>query len=141
MAAADKFAAIMREYAKAVRENAAEGVRITALAVDQTVVTATPIDTGQARLNWLVGVNRIPTEVKDAPESPAEGTNRALSRARRMLKKLKPGASVAISNGVHYIHELNNGKSRQAPANFVEKAVQTGKQAAKAVRLLRRKHL
>ena len=81
----------------------------------------TPIDTGWARSNW------IPTVI-----SPAEGTvgsresvtygaqNAGIASLAGYMSSMGP---IYITNRVPYLPRLNNGSSSQAPARFVEAAV------------------
>lgn len=47
------------------------------------------------------------------------------------------GHSIYISNSLPYISALNHGHSGQAPAGFVELAVQAGSQVASNAKLLK----
>lgn len=93
----------------------------TAVAVQQTVVLATPVDTGRARGNWQLNVgSRITDEIERLDQGGsatiAENATKAVTR--------REGQNIFISNNVNYIGFLNEGSSAQAPAGFVEMAVQ-----------------
>lgn len=70
-----------------------EYVEKTTLDVQRDLILATPVDEGTARRGW----------VATTPTKPFE-----------------PGA---VENNVEYIGKLNDGHSKQAPANFVENVV------------------
>ena len=98
-------------------------VKQVALVVDQTVVLATPVDTGRARANWLVSVDGPNNSEVDAVDPTGSS---ALAQGRSVISGRTPGQSVYVTNNVDYIGFLNAGSSAQAPAGFVEEAVQAG---------------
>ncbi|MCK5131697.1 MAG: hypothetical protein KAR40_06040 [Candidatus Sabulitectum sp.] len=121
-------------------------VKLVALAVDQTIVLATPVDTGAARSNWVVSVDSPKSGIID-PYSPIEqGTDpskigesanasRALDQGKGVIQARPPGHNLYITNNLDYIEDLNNGKSAQAPASFVQLAIQQGIAAVKGAKL------
>lgn len=120
-------------------------VRATALAVDQAVVLATPVDKGRARSNWLVELD-APARTTIEAYSPGQkgstseaNTAAALAQGRATVAAYdgNRNKSIAISNNLSYIDALNNGKSQQAPAGFVDKAVQVALKEVRRARLLR----
>lgn len=107
-------------------------VRKVALAVDSTIVLATPVDTGQARSNWQVTLDQAASGTIP-PYSPGKGgstaqdnTQEAIDQGKRVIDARTYGHDIHITNNLDYIDELNNGKSAQAPAGFVEEAVLAG---------------
>lgn len=121
-------------------------VRTAALVVDQVVVLSTPVDTGRARSNWLVSVG-VPRGGVIEPYAPGNklglGENKnaqgALDQARRAVAVRPEGIPVFIVNNVDYMGLLNNGSSRQAPANFVEIGVERAIGAIQASRIFVRR--
>jgi len=123
MATLGQFARNMRARAKSVTTEVRELKRVVAANVLQGVVTATPIDTGQARYNWNVAFN--------APDYSTDMTG-FRTYMRRTDWALKMSASVMtlaranerdviyISNALPYIQRLNEGWSSQAPAGYVK---------------------
>ena len=117
-------------------------VKQVALSVDQTLVLATPVDTGKARSNWRVGVGNSPSTQLE-PFSPGEklgigeGANAraAIEAGKATIETRKPGQTIYINNNVPYIGKLNEGSSAQAPAMFVEQAVEAGVRVVQNVRL------
>lgn len=121
-------------------------VRTAALVVDQVVVLATPVDTGRARSNWLVSVG-VPRGEVIEPYSPgnklglgeSDNANAALNQARAAVAIRPEGLPIFIVNNVDYIGLLNNGSSKQAPANFVEIGVEQAIGAIRASRIFVRR--
>lgn len=105
-------------------------VRKTALAVDQTLVMSTPVDTGRARSNWVVQIGSAPDGEIDAyapgekGTTGAENTQAAINQAEAAISRYSGGAGeIHITNNLPYIQRLNDGYSHQAPAGFVEEAI------------------
>lgn len=139
MADLRSFADRMRKRAKGVEDNADKLVRTVALAVDATVVMATPVDEGRARSNWQVALDGPATGTIE-PYSPGregstggENSRAAIEQGKQAIAGYKGGSSSAIhiTNNLPYIKRLNDGWSAQAPAGFVEQAVLTGVDAVK----------
>lgn len=126
-----------------VNRNANLLVRRVALVADQALVLGTPVDEGRARSNWLVSVGQPRRDVIE-PYSPGkglgigEGSNAqgAINQARAAIAGQKDGQAIYISNNLPYIEPLNNGSSAQAPAGFVEMAINKAVQVANQGRLL-----
>lgn len=145
MASLKNFAKRMRLRAKQIELGLDKAVKKVALAVDQTVVLATPVDTGRARSNWLVGLG-APVRRTVGSHSPGKhlgigesaNASASIGLASGTINARKPGQDIYISNNLEYINELNNGSSRQAPKNFVEKAAQVGAMVVKGVKILGR---
>jgi len=117
--------------AKVLPGNAAKLQRKVALAIDQNIVLATPVDTGRARSNWIVKSGAPSTSLGDAYIEGEEGStaganaNAALAQARAAILLHRVGP-IHITNNLPYIAVLNDGSSDQAPKNFVENGVRTG---------------
>lgn len=116
-----EFSADLDKFAKRMNQDVVDLTRRVALEVLQEVTTETPVDTGRARGNWFVGLNRVSEEVDEAA-SDSSGS-KTVARGRRRLSRLKPGVRVFISNNVKYIRRLNDGYSAQAGKFFVQSAV------------------
>ena len=128
-----------------VAEGADALTRKVALAADQAVVSGTPVDTGRARSNWIVELN-APRRATVEPYSPGTGgstaganTTAALEQGRAVISTYNGlrDSAIAISNNLPYIGRLNEGSSAQAPAGFVQKAVQSGVREVRKARLVR----
>lgn len=135
----------MRELGKRVDRNVPKLLRRVGLAVDQAVVTATPVDTGRARSNWRVSVN---SPLEDTVEAYVPGmkgstgganTGAALAQGVAAVSRVDSGRDVIyISNNLPYIGRLNDGHSAQAPAGYVQTAIGAATSTARVARLLER---
>lgn len=124
--------------------NVDKTVRMAALAADQAVVLGTPVDKGRARSNWIVSLG-APSRTTIEPYVPGEAGSTGSANAQAALAQgsttiggydgLIHGA-IAISNNLPYIEKLNQGHSAQAPAGFVQKAVQSAVRAVKQARII-----
>lgn len=108
-------------------------------AVSYEVIDRTPVDTGEARSNWLPSLG-VPIRGTIAPYTPypkgSKGNGRGVGeranaqaaklRVDGALKARQPGQTFIVQNNVEHIGLLNAGSSAQAPALFVELAVQAG---------------
>lgn len=144
MATLAQFARRMRQLGRNVEENAPRATRRVALAVLQTVVTSTPVDTGRARSNWVVSSSGVPRRSERDAFSPGEGGSTAeqnsevaISVGGQEIDRYRGQVGITISNNLPYIEALNDGSSAQAPAGFVETAVQVGRSVARRQRVLR----
>lgn len=123
MAQMSDLKGILNKAGNSVAANADRLVRRCALATDAAVVIATPVDTGRARSNWQVELGQAATGTVDALDKSGQG---AISQGKRVIDGYKSGSTLNITNNLPYIERLNDGWSAQAPAGFVEKAVQIG---------------
>ena len=138
-----QFTKRLDDISEQVELNTAEEVRELALRVDSKVVLETPVDEGRARANWITSLNRAsnetvePTGGQDA-EPPGGGPNaqKSIDQGLAVAAQYQFGQSIFISNNLPYIVKLNEGSSTQAPAGFVEAAVQDGVQAFRKARIL-----
>jgi len=122
----------MRRHGRRVEENANALKRKAALAVDATVVLATPVDTGRARSNWQASLGAPATGTREA-YSPGTGgatgganAAAAQEQAKAVIARSQPEQAIHITNNLPYIGRLNEGWSAQAPAGFVQTAVLRG---------------
>lgn len=131
----DDLEGIIKTISSDIENNASKSVRAVALAVDKHIVLATPVDTGRARANWQVGVNQ---EKTDIVESTDKSGMQSISKGSSDIAKAKsPNDVIYITNNLPYIQRLNEGHSSQAPAGFVDKAVQAGDQELKKISLVK----
>lgn len=129
-----RFARRIQGIARSLEPRLAVTSSEAALRVLSVVVPATPVDTGRARGNWQTSLN-----------SPANGESglldqtgqTALARGRAAVAGKQYGQPIYIVNNAPYIALLNAGSSKQAPANFVEIAIQTALAGIRNVRIIR----
>lgn len=114
-----------------VRTVASQMVRRVAFAVDKAVVMASPVDTGRFRANWQVTVGAPATgTVKHVPgmKGSTAGVNaaKAMEQIMPLMQTYQLGQPIYIVNNLVYGPRLNDGHSKQAPENFVQKAIRAG---------------
>lgn len=101
-------------------------------ALMQALAIETPVDTGFARAGWTPEIGSpfsgslVPPDDKaEARTRASERRSRNFARAAEILSRYRLGMGrVFISNPVIYILALNAGSSAQAPAAFVERAIE-----------------
>jgi hypothetical protein len=99
----------------------------TSLEVLRQVSQQTPVDTGRARSNWFMGINA-------AERKTTEDTSGAnVGQAEGVMLTIKGADTVFVSNNLPYIERLNDGYSKQAPANFVEGAAQIARRKVEEI--------
>lgn len=132
----------IRNVAVKVEAGVERTIRKCALAIDQAIVMATPVDTGRARANWIVSISSPTGRINPAsPEgeagsSGAANAQAALNQAAEAIGKYKlSDGSIFIQNNLPYIKRLNEGWSAQAPEGLVERGVQAGVNAIKSARI------
>lgn len=134
MAGLEDFAKRMNRIAVQVESNVEQAVRDCAKAVTKSVVENTPVDTGRARSNWVVQLDapfsgQLPAHVPGASGSSAEANSlAAIDRGLAVIDRyyVERNNSIHITNNLPYIGALNDGHSKQAPADFVRTAVIDG---------------
>lgn len=104
------------------------------------VVTTTPIDTGQARFNWNVGLN-APNHNTDMTGFSTYGRradwSSKMSTSVAAIMRAGPQDTIYISNALHYIGKLNNGGSKQAPKDYVRIAALLAARSVAGHKILR----
>ena len=124
---------------KEIEKNAGRAVRVAALAVDQGVVLATPVDLGRARANWVVSLGFPVLSNVDFNQGGDAAAQKALSQGAVIIASYRLGLGpVYISNGVPYILALEQGSSRQAPSGMLAQGLASGVAAIRGLRLLGR---
>ncbi len=87
-----------------------------ALRIDNRLVLETPVDTGEARINWIVSDGAQKTTHLDFGGSAQS----AISAAKIEIDAAKAFTYLYIQNNAPHIERLNEGWSQQAPAGFVD---------------------
>ena len=132
MASLKVFTKRIRRRARQVETGASRILRVTALTVNQTVILATPVDTGHARANWQIGIDAPITEEIDEDD---EGGLTTVARNASIIRSATPRKAIVLSNNVPYINLLNEGSSSQAPAQFVQLAILDAINAVKKIKV------
>lgn len=135
MATPNEFSKRIGQLATGVSENADKLVKKVAMAIDQTVVLATPVDTGRARANWIASLDVASSTVTTSTDKSGR---QAIAAARATINGYDgdTNAEVHITNNLDYIGPLNDGSSAQAPRGFIRTAVRAGAAAVKGAKLL-----
>ncbi len=142
MASLQEFSRRIKVRAAKVVTNTDKLVRSVALAADQAIVSGTPVDTGRARSNWIVQLDSASDSVIEAYAPGKKGvtaaanTQAAIDQGEAVIHNYQSGKEIHITNNLPYIQELNDGSSKQAPANFVESAVQAAVAKINAARII-----
>ncbi len=108
-----------------LRKHVATAAKSLALEIDRQLRLATPVDTGHARRNWIPSVGEPNATIAGDEGAHSQGISAVLSY------ELGKGA-LWVANVVPYIRRLNYGHSQQAPAGFVERAIDIALQTVKA---------
>lgn len=134
-------------YASRVEANSVRVKKEAALAALKFVVHSTPVDTGEAISNWLVGIGAprgetIRPHVPGDLGSTREANERATIQAGELVlatirARGSQRDSIYISSALPYIAELNRGYSPQADPNFVELAMAAARDVIRKCTLLR----
>lgn len=127
-----EFSRQLRAFNKTVKDDAEKLIRTVALTLEEELVLRTPIDTSRARTNWQLTVGSKPSSEVPFTEgsrgsTASEAYTAAMNAAVKAAAEIKLGKPTYVSNCVHYIVDLNDGTSRQAPRNFVSHAVDVAK--------------
>jgi len=94
--------------------------RRISLGVLSRLVLASPVDTGRFRGNWQVEIGHDPTAALDTVDKSGKGT---VAKGSAVIAGAPPFRLVIIANNLSYGPKLNDGHSKQAPAGFVEAAI------------------
>ncbi len=125
----DQFAAEQRRRARAVGVNFERIFRQTVLAVGGAAIQATPVKSGHARNNWLTTTG---APGQGTPNAPDRTGSAATTQLTNTGVAVKVDETAYVTNNVPYIGRLNAGHSKQAPAGFIEKAVEAGRATVRA---------
>lgn len=108
----------LQEIAERVRQGELEARREIAFEVAYRIISRTPVDSGQARANWNVGLQRNDASTNSEPD-PSGQT--AIARAEETLARMSSNDTrVYITNALPYINRLEHGWSDQAPNGMVQ---------------------
>ena len=150
---------MLKKVRFSIEENADKELRRVALLFDQQVVQETPVDTGRAKGNWVVGINEPNREIPIGKTKSTKNTKRdgaaavntitdgqvkqiereQLTMARNKITNAGNVKSIVISNNLPYIGRLNDGYSEQAGKNFVGIALKGVLSAIKTIKLIKEK--
>ena len=87
----------------------------------------TPVDTGHARASWVPSVGAPSSALPDGTSS----ADHDAGVAKVLAYALGQGA-LWLANNAPYVNALNYGHSKQAPAGFIERAIDLALQTVEA---------
>ncbi len=116
---------------KIILDTVRDVVRVAQLRSLQAITSGTPVDTGFTRGGWTPTLQRpavqplVPPDNKTSARTAGAANLRAnRSRSAQIAASYQlQNGPVFLTNAVPYIEQLNEGSSAQAPAKFVEKAI------------------
>lgn len=85
----------------------------------------TPVDTSWARSNWVPSIGN-PFRGLAGSDDNIDNTLSEQGKAEVLTQYTLDRGAIYISNNVPYIRALNEGTSDQAPAAFIQAAVEKG---------------
>jgi hypothetical protein len=129
-----QFADRMRGYGERIIGNTDKLTQRIAIAVDEELVDATPIDTGKAKSNWVASLNSPIIGEEDSyypgkKRSTEEAVKAAAKQqARFVILRYKGNihSGIFIYNSAKHIRDLDRGTSNQAPRGFIKIATDKG---------------
>lgn len=133
----------IRQYGDTVEKQANVAKIKLATSIAHSVIELTPVDTGQARSNWLAKRNSPPSHTRrplvpgsQLGRSERANLNAAYGQIVGIFAQAKPGERLYLKNNLKYIARLNAGYSKQSPAGFVQMAVLNGLISLRNLKLL-----
>jgi hypothetical protein len=145
MAGLDDLARRLDRIALQVEGNVERTMKDCAHAVLRSVVESTPVDTGLARSNWTPELDRAFEGLFPA-RVPGQGGSTGDANAAAAIEAGTPtieafdihaNREIHITNNAPHIGALNDGHSKQAPADFVRTAVLEGLATVRGARILK----
>ena len=121
------FAADITTWVNKANGNVDAVIRKIAFDLGARVIMRTPVRTGRARGNWIMGIGSpvIRTREIEDNKTPAneQGKGNSISKTNMLgaMMDYDPQSqqSIFITNSVPYIGKLEYGSSQQAPAGMV----------------------
>jgi len=136
------FAKLMRQRRANLPGEVHKVVQNTAAVYLVTISDLTPVDTGAAVSNWQVGINSSPSGVL-RPHVPGnfrstalENLNATIRNGSNLIYASKAGDEIHIVNNIHYITELDQGSSGQAPSGMTSIAELTAMRVATSAKVV-----
>jgi len=91
-------------------------VKKVTIDVFREIVQRTPVDTGLARCNWLLGISYRPGDTTDTAVKSGQP---AINGAMMQLGSVAAGGVNYIVNNIGYVAFLEQGSSQQSPSGMV----------------------
>lgn len=113
------FADDIAKFAAKANANMETIMKRVAFELFRNIVNRTPVDTGRARANWQLGIDKMPTSVVDGNYDDMAGMYQSFVRAKSAIFQVNGVKSIFIINNLEYIIPLEYGTSKQAPQGMV----------------------
>jgi len=97
------FAADIARFVGKSEDNAKLVIKRVAFDIFKKVIVKTPVDTGRAKGNWMVGINKVPSGTL------GKGDSGVLSKVMIGIELFKLGDSIILANNLPYIGVLEYG--------------------------------
>lgn len=121
--AADELRKRQLEILRELDAQIGDVCRSIALTALRNLIATSPVDTGWFRANWIPSIGEVslePVGTRAAVDTSAQ----AAGQADVMRFQFGTDGIITIINAVPYGQRLNEGHSEQAPAKFVEAALE-----------------
>jgi hypothetical protein len=112
----DQFQLDISKFAEKVEGRLDEFMRGVCMRAYTGIVMKNPVDTGRSQNNWNVGINNVDSSVTSEGNKDKSAVIRA---AQNILRRIKGGDVIWITNNVDYIEYLEDGSSDKAPNGMV----------------------
>lgn len=118
----DDFQTIIAKFELETNDKMNVSMRKIAIEVFRRIILGTPVRSGRARGNWQASISSPKLTSIDALDKTGQVT---ISRMRSEVASWNPEDELPafITNNLPYIKRLNEGWSKQAPANFIEQVI------------------
>lgn len=91
-----------------------------AFRIDGRVIRETPVDTGEARINWITSEG-LPDETH---LDFGGDQSRAIAQGQAVIESAATYTELFIQNNAPHIERLNEGWSEQAPSGYVDAIIE-----------------
>lgn len=91
-----------------------------AFRIDGRLVRETPVDTGEARINWIVSDGSADSTHLDF----GGDADQAIAQGQAAIEGAKIYTELFIQNNAPHIERLNEGWSEQAPSGYIDAIIE-----------------
>ena len=128
----DKLNTALDDFIKDVDIEAKVIFKKVAMDLITALTYYTPVDTGTARGNWFIGINKTPKnkqaktyKEKKISESRVKAIDHFVkTRALIKIKDVEIGDSIHVANNIEYVGYLDEGTEKMAPFSMTTKAME-----------------
>lgn len=115
-----QFSVDISRFVEKANGNIERAARQAVVLAAQGLIARTPVDTGQARGNWVFGAGAINYEVVDTRTDRTGSATQGAIAAAVMTVRIASVPYLYVTNSLPYIQRLEDGWSQQAPAGMVK---------------------